>query len=114
MIKPNWKIFYGDGETFSENDGPIQDAPAWNVQVIVVRDEAVGRFLDIRHDYYVYRDENWLGVDFVGLIDYLQESGLVKFGRTINSEQFDELYQQAKNDPDFPPKSGYLPMENRH
>ena len=39
-----WKIFYGDGATFSSDDGDIKDAPATNVQIIVQAHDDTGRY----------------------------------------------------------------------
>jgi hypothetical protein len=108
-----WKIFYGDGSTFSSTDGDLTDAPSTNVQIIVQENESTGHYNQSGSDYYIWRDDHWWGVDIFGLFDFLMESGLVKFGRTIESSKFTKVYRQAKDDPDFPPRSAYLPKERK-
>ena len=109
----DWRIYYGDESTFSSDDGEPQDAPSRDVQVIASPYERVGRRLVNRHDFYWYdvTDREWRGGDFFGFWDYLTLTGLKipKFGRNIKLEDFDAIYQRAKNDPDFPRKSAMLP-----
>ena len=107
-----WRVYYGDGTTFSSEDGGPADAPGRNVQVIVQADERVGRCLLSQHDYYVWRGE-WIGVDLFGLFDYLVDTGWARVlcGRMIPHKAFRDAYQAAKADPDFPPRSGKLPKE---
>ena len=47
-----WLIFYGDNTTFSDQDGPPDQVPSNNVQVIAVEDEDCGRVLLNSKDYY--------------------------------------------------------------
>lgn len=108
-----WKIFYGDDTEFSSEDGLPEQAPALNVQIIVQADERTGRYNQSGVDYYVFRDGRWIGVDIFGLFDFLMESGLVKFGRTIGSKKFNKIYQTAKADTFLPPRSAYKPGERR-
>ena len=84
------KIFYGDGTEY-EGDSP----PARDVQVILQRD-ADGPHFQSGSDFYVKRGGRWQGVDHFGLYDYLLDSGLVLFGRTISREEYNEVYQRAK------------------
>lgn len=118
-----WRIYYGDGSTFSNQDGPPDQAPSRNVQLIVVWNLEVGRIL--LHgfhalnvaDFYWYRAEQelWHAGDYAGLIDYLMDPGpkTVKFGRNLPREDFFKLYAAALADPDFPAKSGVIPGEPR-
>jgi len=107
-----WRIYYGDGSTFSNEDGDVSQAPALDVQAIVVRHPRVGRIIVTMAHYYWYEDGEWQGgMDLFGLFDFLMRSGLVKFGRTVSNEEFEAAFQKALNDPDFPPKFGRLPGE---
>ena len=108
-----WRIYYGDGSTFSNEDGEPQFAPAMNVQVIVVKDTAdtinnVGRRLWFGRDYYWWDDGEWIGGDHFGLYDYLQRPGWrrVLFGRSVPARRFIETRRKALADPDFPAYSG--------
>lgn len=103
MIK--WKIYYGDGSTFSYKQGTPQDAPPWDVQDIIQEDPKRGLYHQ-HGDFYVFR-EQWSAVDFTGLIDFLANTGgPVKFGRTINTDRFREIRAKSDKDPDFKPRGG--------
>ncbi len=106
----DWRIYYGDGETY---DGDPESAPAMNVQAIVQTNDEVGREILSKYDFYIFRDDKWMGVDWFGLVDQLMDLGILKTGRTMRREEFTEVYRRAKDDPDFPTKSARLP-EERH
>jgi hypothetical protein len=114
----DWRIYYGDGTTYSQADGGLADAPALDVQAIVVPDDEVGRVVLTRHDYYWFESAGrpgpgWWGGDLFGLFDFLMRSGLVKFGRSIPTAQFREVYRRAVEDPGFPRKSAIKEGERR-
>lgn len=92
-----YKIFYPDNRIFDSelDDGP---PPARGVQVILQEDDRVGPYFQTGSDYYVWIEDQqkWQGVDIFGLFDYLIESGLVLFGRTITNQEYQEIYQKAK------------------
>ena len=51
-------------------------------------------------DYYVLdnrdnTEHRWFGVNIFGLFDYLMESGLVLFGRTLPAKRYREILEQA-------------------
>lgn len=85
------RIYYGDG-TIWEGEGK---PPSRDVQVILQRDSQVGYYLETGKDFYVLRDGIWLGVDIFGLFDYLMDSGVVLFGRTINNDEYRDILKQA-------------------
>lgn len=109
-----WRIYYADGSTFADEDGPAEDAPALGVQAI---NQMVGtpEGRQMLHgagqrpnrtpvDYFVLDEgDEWLGVDLFGLWDYLQRPGWRKvlFGRTISNPEFAEILYRAGHDPDF-------------
>ena len=116
-----WKIYYGDGNTFSS-----QDSTAWmilkrnNVQVIVQEDDNHGWFTQAQTDYYVWDNRGgggwrWWGVDIFGLYDYLLEPGekCVLFGRTIEKDEFSEIFKRASEDTDFPKKTSFANKERK-
>lgn len=108
----NWRIYYGDGSTYDDEDGPIPDAPKRNVQAIAVVDEATGFLVLEGHDYYWYEDQ-WIGGDKFGLFDYLARPGkkVVFFGRSIPTERYQEIVDRARRADDLPAKSAKSPKE---
>ncbi len=114
----DWKIWYGNGTTFSSEKGMSNDAPTTNVQAVVVRDtdtsgSNVGHFVLQRRDYYWHESDEWYCGDIFGLFDFLMRSGLVKFGRSIPNSEYRQIMKRIENDSDFPRKSGYRPDETR-
>lgn len=109
---PKWKVWYGDGSSFSDEDGLPEEAPGFNVQVITQENEQSGRYNQCLDDYYIFRDGRWFGVDFVGFLDYVvNELGAVKLGRTLTNEKFQKILELAESDPDFPKRSAYHKSE---
>jgi len=106
-----WRIWYQEG-TYSDDDGPLDDAPGLGVLVIAQADPDVGRELRYGSDFYVW-DGRWLGVDEHGLWDYLARPGWKKVvaGRTVSPRKMEAAYRAALADPDLPPKSARLPDE---
>ena len=105
----NWKIFYSDGSTYSNDDGSPATAPPFDVQVIVQLDQTGGRYNQMGSDYYTWRDNRWWGVDIMGLFDYLAHysPSVVKFGRTVDNETFQQMFRLAETDEDFPRRDGF-------
>lgn len=128
-----WKIYYGDGSTFSSNDGSPGEAPITNVQVIVQPGKASGRYWQTQSDYYVFWYDRWVGTDVAGVLDFLAyrnlfewgseidaaviiqravNTGLVKLGRTMQSkEDYYALLARANEDRDFPTRTAYMADE---
>ena len=110
-----WKIFYGDGSTFSDVNGPASLAPPLNVQVIVqVADIAIGRRTISGKSFYWYEpDGQWYGGNQFDLFDYLMRTscGIVKFGREIPRLVFESILTRAVADPDLLPKVAWEPSE---
>lgn len=111
-----WKIFYQEG-TYSSLQGTPEFAPKSGVQAIIVTDARVGRRVESAEDFYIWTPENggWRGANHFRLAEYLQEPGykLVLFGRTISDKAYAEVMARASNDPELPPKSGWLKTERR-
>ena len=108
-----WKIYYDDGTTFSDEDGSLEDAPARGVQAIVCKDERLGWVVETGCDYYVWKDGRFYARDIFGLFDFLIDSGLVKFGRTITSMEYNQVFQRALEDAAFARKGGYDRRERK-
>lgn len=118
-----WKIYYGDGSTFSDEDGRAEDAPGDNVQVIIDMqphrmilhgggEETIteGRRIDpAGRGFYWFEKGHWCIGDFTGLLLYLRRPGLkvTKFGESlVPSSRFHDIMVRASQDPDFPPHPG--------
>lgn len=115
-----WRLYYGDGTTYDDADGPPELAPSLNVQIIVQSDATVGRSLICDHDYYCWQlddgDPRWTAHDLHGLWDYLTSTPgfkIVKFGRDLPFDRYRGFVRAAIEDPDFEPKSGWYPNEPR-
>jgi len=108
-----WRVFYADGVTYSDADGPTEDAPGQGVLVIAQADPDVGRELRYGSDFYVWDGGRWLGVDQFGLWDYLARPGWRKVlaGRTVGPREMEEAYRAALEDPSLPAKTARLPDE---
>jgi len=110
-----WRIHYGDGATWDDQSGPLQDAPATNVQAIAVADPTVGRFIWSQRDFYWWDAGQWFGGDIFGLWDYLARPGWRKvlFGRSLVRADFEQVMNAALADPDLPAKSAWDDREAR-
>lgn len=100
-----WRLYYGDGTTFSNQDGTPDEAPGCNVMCAASYDGDNRRKMAGSADYYVFEadmspDGRWLGVDLFGLWDYLARPGwkAVKFGRMIGDEQYRRVMAHAVAD----------------
>ena len=103
----DWKIRYGDGSTFTNKQGTPRDAPVWDCQTV---QEATGKEGVLRlHSkaYYWFDDDlgQWACGDFVGMLDFVLRTTSVKVGRNMRTEDFETLWTDVVNDPDFPSKS---------
>jgi hypothetical protein len=99
----SFQIFYKDGPA------PIDAIPsARGVQAIVQDNEEVGSELVTSADYYVKINNGWKGVDIFGLFDFLLDSGIVLFGRTISRNEYQEIIRKA-----LKTKETWLPGERK-
>lgn len=103
-----WKIYYSDGSFFTNKDGNPEDAPGRGVQIILQRDDMIGREVLRATDFYVWKDNKWYAMEYFGFVDYLIQPGLkiVKLGEYITNEEYRRLLGLAINDDGFPKKSG--------
>ncbi len=105
-MKPEWKIYYADGSTFSDLDGSWEEAPTDQVVCCVMRDPtgAWGRFVLHGGGWYA----KFPGETLVNPEDpepTMRRSGLFKQGIQLPKEKWTELMNQAAEDPDFEKKS---------
>ena len=112
-----WKIYYGDGTTYSDLDGPPELAPKRNVQVIIHSCELVGFAIERDEHYYVYLPERggWQARNEFGKYDYMIEPGwkIVLYGRTLSGDEYRAIVDKALADRDVPRKSAWLREERR-
>lgn len=111
-----WKIYYGDGTTFDSDDGLPVDAPATNIQLIAQYHPELGRHFiggQLRSDFYLFVNDEWIDVDLIGLLDHLMAQGIVKSGRMLPTSEWKQIQRRALNDPDMPKKSAWDKRE-RH
>jgi len=106
-----WKIYYGDGSTYSNEDGEPELAPKRNVLAVAQCNEVTGHSVEHTTAYYCWFDPYWRGCDQFGLWDYLAEPGtkVVMFGRWVSNKDYTELLTRALQDPDVPRRSAWLP-----
>lgn len=111
-----WKIYYSDGSTYSSTDGSIKDSPGGGVQVITTIDDAVGKILLARQDFYWWTGEEWLGGDVFGLALYiLHHVGWQKIllGELMSYSKYKAIYNIAYEDQSMPHKSAWYKWEFR-
>ena len=84
-MNSKWKIYYENGNTYGDKDGSHKDAPFFGV---------IGVVCD---------SDEWHSVDFAGLLDYLQQVGIVKLGRLTSNKTYHEVMNKARKDLDFSP-----------
>jgi hypothetical protein len=98
-----WRIYYGDGSTFSHEDGSPFAAPPAGVQVVSQQLDGQERELMHGKDYYYWRDDiGWNGCDLGGLWDYLLIGTGPKYvlaGRSVRNDVFWSIVGKAAKEP---------------
>lgn len=96
-----WKLFYGNGKTFSSNDGTWADAPDQDVQVLLVYEKKIDRqnrptrIAFSGCDFY-FKDGDSFGQSFD---DVSKVRGVVKRGKWASTEvEFDKIMAVAMED----------------
>lgn len=106
----DWKIYYGNGKTFSSEDGKPHEAPPHNVVAIAQKNESTGR--DVFHgwDWYIYHDDfGWWGCDLHGMIDQVMHNiekihGVLQ-GRSVRNETYQAIIKKAREGEGLPHKA---------
>lgn len=95
----DWKIYYADGSTFTNEGGPPEMAPSGGVICIAYYDDDGRRHICHAADYYVWNWGRWVNADSSGFWQYMLEPGLkiVKFGRLVNEVTYREIMTLALN-----------------
>jgi hypothetical protein len=96
----NWRVYYGDGSTFSNEDGAPEMAPCSRVIAVAFYDQDNRRRVCHQADYYLWGDGRWYSADASGFWQYMQEPGpkVVKFGREIGDIKYREVMTFALSD----------------
>jgi hypothetical protein len=100
-----WKIWYANGSSFSNEDGFWGEAPVDGVLFVTVADPDAGRCIFRDTDFYAVPPGGQpYGVDDLGayLRAYVPE---IKHGLCVPREQYEAIYERAWRDPDFPRKT---------
>lgn len=117
MAAVEWAVWYDDGSSFSNLDGPPESAPRWGVMCVAAQSGDHGRMIWHGVDYYAWKDGAWVSLDITGLFDYLGnhpgKEKIVLIGRHVAPDVFYRIYQMAVDDPRLPPKSSIDPIEQR-
>ena len=96
----NWRIYYGDGSTFDNEDGGPEQAPCGRVIAIAFYDDDNRRRVCHQADYYTWDGVRWYSASDSGFWQYMGEPGfkVVKFGREIGDVQYRNVMTQALGD----------------
>lgn len=92
MLK--WRVYYSDGTTSEDTKPPPRD-----VQAILQKDEEGRWIVRSGGDFYVLEDGVWVERNGIfSLFDYIMDTGLVLFGRTVSNEKYGAVMAQAMKD----------------
>jgi len=97
-----WKIYYGNGTTFCDEEGAPIEAPIHGVACIVCANKDHGRIMLQGWDWYYFKEDDWWGSDDFGLLDQMMHYAplitALKQGRTYKNSVFEEILKQATFD----------------
>jgi hypothetical protein len=90
----SWKVYYGDGSTFSNEDGPPEMAPCTGVLAVAFFNIDNRREIGASKDFYWYDETpiypgmkgTWFAGDVSGYYQYMFRPGrkIVKFGAIVH------------------------------
>ncbi len=110
-----WRVYYVDGTSYSNEDGPPESAPGSGVVAVAQQDAEVGVAIHQRNDYYVYAEQygGWYGLDVFGFAQYLTRPGfkVIKLAESMTTEGYKQLIVDIRADPGLPAKSAQHPWE---
>ncbi len=110
----DWVIWYHDGNSFSSDDGPPQQAWRDGVQVVAVADRIYGRLLWHGFDAYCWQDGTWVPHSQTGIEQYHRfwDNGVVLNGFAISDEAFRAIFMRAIEDQRLSAKTDISPDEH--
>jgi len=77
-----FRIYYDVDDIYDSEAGG--DMRARGVQIITQTHPEVGWHTQSKYDFYLWRDERWVGMDRAGLFDELEERGIARFNVGIH------------------------------
>lgn len=106
-----WRIYYGDGTVFSDQDGDPWAAPRQNVQVIVQVDARTGWRWISGKDYFFFDVERggWRETDEWRDPLISTRHPVILFGRWMADEEWAALFARVKRE--LGDKQGWLMTE---
>ena len=114
-IRPlKYKIFYANGQTYCDEDGPVNEAPKAGVMMVVVEDAEVGRVIEQGGPYWVYDGFRWTNVNEAGLHMYMFSPGwkLVLYAQAVPDNHYRNFLAVATSDTYLPPKTAETESES--
>jgi len=111
-----WVIWYGDGSSFSSEDGEPWEAPRVGVQCIAVAHISCGNYILSEQDFYCWHEDGgWIPHDQMGMHQYLQDKDVIRhlvlFGYWIQKEVYGAIRSKATKDTRLPPKTAEPPRQ---
>lgn len=104
-----WRIYYDNGEVFTDDDGSPWEAPRTGVIAITQPNERVGWHVLYSADAYYFEDERegWNKADEYTKWDHLCRAKypLLVFGRMMASSEYETLLRRIRKEL---PKTGKL------
>jgi len=105
-----WRIYYRDGTTYSDCDGPVENAPAYGVIATAHEDVEpgpynIGRVYRFGKNFYCLEQWGWTGRD--DLHDYLGTPGWKKvlFGGETSASHFNRIKLRMEGDDYLKPRT---------
>lgn len=114
-----YKIYYDDGTRFDGDTSNIDmivppNNRKFGVLVIVQQDSEMNWEIVCNADFYLFFGDTWIGVDKLGLIDYvlycLSSIKCVLVGRMVPYLIYRDILEKAQREMN-PPKTAYRPNE---
>ena len=92
-----WRIYYDDGSTYSDEDGPFDAAPIEGVLAVV---EKRGERVSIHQggDYYFRLDEDGTIVSTDDAATLIRRLGWVKCGRWTTAAKMERLHERIRTE----------------
>ena len=110
----DWRIYYSDRPTFSNEDGPPKASYGYQGLGIVQKDDSVGCMTMHGWDMYYWVEEfgQWWGSNQMGYNNrgsHRLEAAFLIQGCNVDNQSWGEFLERAKQDAkdNFPPKTGF-------